>query len=81
MTKKNVSFEQSMARLEEIIKLLEEGDAPLEDALSLFEEGAALIGRCSSLLDRAEQTVLRLTKGPEGEPIETPLEMEHDMQE
>ena len=41
------SFEQSMARLEEIVRTLEKGDASLEDALSLFEEGTALVKSCS----------------------------------
>ena len=40
-TKKKLTFEQSMARLEEIVGLLERGDAPLEQAMALFEEGAA----------------------------------------
>ena len=39
MAEKKVTFEQAMARLEEIVKQLEQGDAPLEDALALFEEG------------------------------------------
>jgi len=38
VAEKKAGFEQSMARLEEIVKLLERGDAPLEDAMKLFEE-------------------------------------------
>ena len=43
MAEKKVTFEQAMARLEEIVKQLEQGDAPLEDALALFEEGTRLM--------------------------------------
>ena len=57
-----------MSRLDAIVKLLERGDAPLGEALTLFEEGAALIKTCGELLDKAEQRVVALTKGPDGEP-------------
>ena len=56
------TFEQAAARLDEIVRLLEKGDAPLDKALSLFEEGAKLIKTCGTLLDEAEQTVVRLQK-------------------
>ena len=72
-TKKKLTFEQSMARLEEIVGLLERGDAPLEQAMALFEEGAKLLRECTAKLDQAEQKILKLTKGPDGEPVETPL--------
>lgn len=73
MTKQKPNFEKSIARLEEIIKLLEQGDAPLESALSLFEEGAGLLGQCGMLLDQAEQKVLLLSKGADGKPAEQPF--------
>ena len=38
MAEKKLNFEQAMARLEEIVTRLEQGDAPLEEALTLFEE-------------------------------------------
>ena len=45
--KKKLNFEGSMARLEEIVSLLERGDAPLEQAMGLFEEGAKLLRECT----------------------------------
>ena len=57
MAEKKMTFEQAMARLEEIVKLLEQGEAPLEDALALFEEGTKLMKKCSAQLDPAEQNV------------------------
>ena len=36
------TFEENMARLEEIVALLEKGDAQLSQSLSLFEEGTKL---------------------------------------
>ena len=65
------NFEASMARLEQIVSLLERGDAPLEQALTLFEEGAGLLRSCQQQLDTAEQKVTLLTAGPGGRPTET----------
>ena len=72
-TKKKLDFEQSMARLEEIVGLLERGDAPLEQAMTLIEEGAGILRQCSALLDQAEQKVTLLTAGPDGQPEEHPF--------
>ena len=74
MAEKKQTFEQSLARLEEIVKLLERGDAPLAESLGLFEEGAGLIRACGKLLDEAEQKVVQLRKGPDGTPEELPFE-------
>ncbi len=71
-----MSFEQQLLRLEEIVKLLEKGDAKLEDSLRLFEEGTALVRGCTKLLDEAEQKVVRLVKGPDGLPTEEPFDAE-----
>ena len=56
------SFEENMARLEEIVALLEKGDAQLSQSLSLFEEGTKLAAACRTELDKAEQQVVRLMK-------------------
>ena len=71
-----LSFEQALARIDEIVKLLERGDAPLDQSLTLFEEGTALIKQCGALLDSAEQKVVRLRKGENGEPEELPFDVE-----
>ena len=47
MSAKKQTFEQEIARLEEIVAALEKGDAPLADSLALFEEGTKLIAACS----------------------------------
>ena len=76
MPKKTLSFEESMQRLEEIVRLLERGDVPLEESLALFEEGSGLIAQCGKLLDSAEQKVIKLKKGSDGMPIELPFDTE-----
>jgi len=65
------SFEQAAARIDEIVRSLEKGDASLDESLGLFEEGAKLIKTAAKMLDEAEQTVVRLQKGSDGEPKES----------
>lgn len=67
----NMTFEQKMLRLEEIVARLEKGDAQLSDSLKLFEEGTRLAGECRKELDLAEQKVVKLMKGSDGAPVET----------
>lgn len=74
MPTKKLTFEQSLARLDEIVKALEKGDQPLEEALGLFEEGTDLIRSCGKVLDQAEQKIVTLSRGPDGEPVETPFQ-------
>ena len=76
MAEKELSFEQSLQRLEEIVGALEKGDVTLSDSMAMFEEGTALIRRCSTMLDSAEQQVVRLKKGPDGAPEELPFDAE-----
>ena len=77
MASKKMSFEESLGRLDEIVRHLEKGDLPLSDSLSLFEEGTALLSSCSKMLDEAEQKVVKLRKGPDRSPIESEFEEEN----
>ena len=66
-------FEASMLRLEEIVRTMERGELPLDQSLKLFEEGTSLVRSCGAMLDEAELKIVKLMKGPDGEPVE--LEM------
>lgn len=68
--KKKLTFEQSMARLDEIVNALERGEAALEEAMKLFEEGSRLMRECTQMLDQAEQKVVVLTANEAGQPQE-----------
>ncbi|MEW6726220.1 exodeoxyribonuclease VII small subunit [Desulforudis sp. 1088] len=63
----NLSFEEAIMRLEEIVHRLEDGRLPLEEALDLYAEGVTLARHCRSILDSAEQRVRFLS----GSAIET----------
>ncbi|MBQ9460263.1 MAG: exodeoxyribonuclease VII small subunit [Oscillospiraceae bacterium] len=71
MAKSEKTFEESIARLEEIVGALEKGDVQLADSLKLFEEGTKLAGACEKMLDEAEQKVIKLSKGADGAPVES----------
>ena len=63
----DLTFEQAMQRLEEIVSLLEDGKAPLNESMALFEEGTKLSAYLSQLLDTAEQKVTMITVRDEAE--------------
>ena len=73
MGAKKLSFEESVARLDDIVKHLENGDMPLSESLSMFEEGTKLVHDCGAMLDKAEQKVAKLSKGADGAPVESPF--------
>lgn len=52
-TKTDNSFEKKMARLQEIVALLESGELPLEKGMALYKEGAACSRYCREQLDKA----------------------------
>ena len=70
MSQKNVSFEENMQRLEQIVRAMERGDVPLEESLKLFQEGTSLVGECGKLLDEAEQQVTKIVTQLDGSPAE-----------
>ena len=74
MKQKPLSFEESIKRLEEIVGHLEKGDLSLHDSIRCFEEGNMLVKECSRMLDEAEQKVVLLREGNQGEAEEAPFE-------
>lgn len=67
------TFEEMLERLDAIVRALEKGDVPLEQSLALYTEGAGLIKTCTELINQAEQTVVRVQKGADGAPVESPF--------
>ena len=63
---KQPGFEEALARLEAIVKSLEEGDLPLEDSLRLFEEGVSLTRLCAAKLEEAQRRIDVLTRDEQG---------------
>lgn len=65
-SKKKISFEEALERLNEIVKALEHSDAPLDDSLKLFEEGVALVKQCNDQIDQAEAKIKQLVRSSDG---------------
>jgi exodeoxyribonuclease VII small subunit len=61
-----MKFEESLNRLEEIVKNLEEGEISLEESLPLFEEGIKILNKLKSYLSSAETKIEKLIKDSEG---------------
>ena len=70
MNENNKSFEQNVARLEQIVRAMERGDVALEESLKLFQEGTELVRSCSKLLDDAQLQVKKIMTAPDGSPVE-----------
>ncbi len=77
MTEKPIaelSFEEAMAALEQVVGRLERGEVPLEESIALYERGAALKAHCEAKLKDAEEKV-ELIRAQEGRAIgTTPVE-------
>jgi len=66
-----LSFEQAMAELEEVVGRLERGDVALDESIRLYERGALLKKRCEAKLKEAEEKVAAITLDAEGSPTGT----------
>ena len=70
MNPENMTFEQNMQRLEQIVRAMERGDVALEESLKLFQEGTELVRKCGKLLDDAELQVKKVMTDAAGNPVE-----------
>jgi exodeoxyribonuclease VII small subunit len=66
-----MSFEQALGELEQVVSKLEGGNVPLEDSIKLYERGAELKARCEAKLKDAEEKVAKITLSPDGQPSGT----------
>ena len=70
-----MTFEQAMADLEQVVTQLERGDVALEDSITLYERGAELKKHCEAKLKQAEEKVAAITLDGGGQPSgTTPVE-------
>lgn len=70
-----MSFEQALVALEEIVQQLERGDVPLDQSISLYERGEKLRAACQERLDAAQARIEKIVAGADGKPTgTTPLD-------
>ncbi len=58
-----MTYEKAVARLEEIVDKLENGNLSLEEMMKLYEEGTSLAVKCSKSLDAAQLKITELSAG------------------
>ena len=63
-----MSFEEAMSALEDVVNRLEAGDVALEDSIKLYERGAELKACCQKKLAEAEEKVAQITLDESGQP-------------
>jgi exodeoxyribonuclease VII small subunit len=72
-----MSFEQALKELEDIVTSLEQGDVALEESIAKYERGEKLRGHCQKLLGAAEAKVEKIRLDATGKPTGTePLDPE-----
>jgi exodeoxyribonuclease VII small subunit len=68
-----MSFEEALAELEQIVKRLERGEAKLDEAIDSYERGARLKERCEQLLNEAQRRVDKIVKAADGSLATEPV--------
>mgnify|MGYP002525859724 CR=1 FL=1 len=60
-------FSEMIARLEEIVSILEKGDCELEQSMALFDEGTAIAKSCNERLSDAQLKIRKLSEITSGD--------------
>ncbi|HEX3422022.1 MAG TPA: exodeoxyribonuclease VII small subunit [Sphingomicrobium sp.] len=63
-----LSFEDALKRLEEIVRALEKGEAPLDQSIELYQEGDRLRRHCEARLKDAQARIEQIAFGNDGKP-------------
>ena len=70
--KKEPSFEEALARLEQIVGEMEQGELNLQDLVLRYSEGVTLANQCTQSLSRAEKAMDLLLQDKDGVAMTTP---------
>lgn len=73
---KEIPFEESLLRLEQIVDQMEEGQINLDDSLKRYEEAMSLIRHCQDKLQNAEKKIELLQKNKDGSLNRTEIAIE-----
>jgi exodeoxyribonuclease VII small subunit len=72
----NLSFEEALAELQDLVKRLERGDNKLDDAIRSYERGALLKRHCEAKLREAQLKVDKIVLGPDGAVSTEPAKLD-----
>ncbi|RPF70395.1 exodeoxyribonuclease VII small subunit [Aurantiacibacter spongiae] len=67
----DLTFEQALKALEDVVRRLEGGDVPLDESIALYERGEALRRHCQARLDAAQERIEKIVTGADGKPVAT----------
>ncbi|MCJ7665863.1 MAG: exodeoxyribonuclease VII small subunit [Actinobacteria bacterium] len=73
-----LSFEEALSKLEEVVRDLEKEDISLEDSMVKFEDGIKLSSHCLKKLNKAEEKIEELTRSEEGKLVTKELKVNKD---
>ena len=68
-----MSFEQALKALEDVVRRLETGEVALEESIDLYERGETLRKLCQARLDAAQARIEKIVAGPDGKAVGTEL--------
>lgn len=71
-----LSFEEALEELKQIVGRLERGEGKLDDAIEAYERGARLKAHCEAKLKEAQAKIERIGLGPDGAPSAEPFDKE-----
>ncbi|MGE4285616.1 MAG: exodeoxyribonuclease VII small subunit [Phycisphaerae bacterium] len=60
--KQELTFEQAIGKLKDVVSSIENGQVGLEESLKKYEEGMKLIAHCKEILKRCEEKIITLTE-------------------
>ena len=66
-----MSFEDALKALEDVVRRLESGEVPLDESIDLYERGETLRKHCQARLDAAQERIEKIVAGPDGKAIGT----------
>jgi exodeoxyribonuclease VII small subunit len=64
-----MTFEDALRALEDVVRKLESGEVPLDDSISLYERGELLRKHCQARLDAAQARIEKIVAGPDGKAV------------
>jgi len=67
----NLTYEQALKALEDVVRRLESGDVALDESITLYERGEKLRAHCQARLDAAQARIEKIVAGPDGAPTGT----------
>ena len=67
----DMSFEDALRALEQVVRKLESGEARLDESIELYEQGEKLRAHCQARLDAAQARIEKIVQGADGKPAGT----------